>query len=151
LAAKASSLAGNNCVKKREFTMKYSATLKISSQKNVDSKDDGAVKHIFVCGLHRSGTTILAQQIGQLKNCTGFGSTGAGLFLDEGQYLQDVYPADTFYGGVGRFGFNPQAHLTEYSPLLTSENISRLRQSWESHWGRNKTIRVEKTPGNLLK
>src|SRR5947209_13675361 len=102
------------------------------------------MKYVFVCGLHRSGTTVLAQKIGQLKNCTGFGSTGAGIFLDEGQYLQDVYPPDTSYGGVGRFGFSQEAHLTESSPLLTSKNISRLRQSWENHWDRNKTIRVEK-------
>src|SRR5437660_6280411 len=121
--------------------MNHSATPVEMITEKSGTCNTGATKYVFVCGLHRSGTTILAQQIGQLKNCTGFGSTGAGLFLDEGQYLQDVYPADTFYGGVGRFGFNPQAHLTEYSPLLTSENISRLRQSWESHWGRNKTIR----------
>lgn len=113
--------------------------------------DSGAVKHVFICGLHRSGTTILAQQIGQLKNCTGFGSTGAGLFLDEGQYLQDVYPADVKYGGVGRFGFSPESHLTEKSPLLTPGNVSRLRQSWDKYWDRDKNIRVEKTPGNLLK
>jgi Sulfotransferase family len=111
----------------------------------------GEMKYVFVCGLHRSGTTILAQQIGQLKNCTGFGSTGAGILLDEGQYLQDVYPADTAYGGVGRFGFSSHSHLTECSLLLTPSNIARLRKSWEKHWDGSKAIRVEKTPSNLLK
>jgi Sulfotransferase family len=111
----------------------------------------GEIKYVFVCGLHRSGTTILAQQIGQLKNCTGFGSTGAGILLDEGQYLQDVYPADTTYGGVGRFGFSSHSHLTERSLLLTPRNIARLRKSWENHWDGSKSIRVEKTPSNLLK
>ena len=106
------------------------------------------VKYVFVCGLHRSGTTILAQDIGELKNCTAFENTGA--TMDEGQHLQDIYPPDYIYGGVGKFGFAPQAHLTEESPLLKDRNVSRLRQSWEKHWDRNKTIRIEKTPGNLL-
>jgi hypothetical protein len=132
--------------------MNHSAThAKTPIEKVVTTCNGGEVKYVFVCGLHRSGTSILAQKIGQLKNCTGFGTTGAGLLLDEGQYLQDVYPPDTLYGGVGKFGFTAQAHLTEYSPLLTPSNVSRLRQTWENHWDRDKTIRVEKTPGNLLK
>jgi hypothetical protein len=70
---------------------------------------------------------------------------------DEGQYLQDVYPIGKVYGGAGKFGFDPRAHLTEASELLTPENAVRLRQSWERHWDQSKPIRVEKTPGNLLK
>lgn len=123
----------------------------LNSSVNMSNKNTRSVKHVFVCGLHRSGTTILAQQIGQLKNCTGFGSTGAGIFLDEGQYLQDVYPPDTTFGGVGRFGFSSKAHLTEHSSLVTSNNITRLRQCWEHHWDASKAIRVEKTPSNLVK
>lgn len=70
--------------------------------------------------------------------------------MDEGQHLQDVYAPDHVYGGVGKFGFSPHAHLTESSPLLTCANVSRLRQSWEKFWDAGKTIRIEKTPGNLL-
>src|SRR5215469_717736 len=106
------------------------------------------VKYVFVCGLHRSGTTILAHNIGELENCTAFHHTGAK--MDEGQHLQDVYLPDYVYGGVGKFGFAPQAHLTEKSPLLTETNVLRLRRSWEGYWDSHKTIRIEKTPGNLL-
>jgi len=70
--------------------------------------------------------------------------------MDEGQFLQDVYPPFVAHGGVGKFGFSPQAHLTENSPLLTPTNVARLRQSWESYWDKNRTIRIEKTPGNLV-
>jgi hypothetical protein len=112
------------------------------------TSNDHEMKYVFVCGLHRSGTTILAQKIGELKNCTAFENTGA--IMDEGQHLQDIYLPDYVYGGVGKFGFASEAHLTEDSPLLTPGNISRLRQSWEGYWDRNKTIRIEKTPGNLL-
>jgi len=107
------------------------------------------MKYVFVCGLHRSGTTILAQSVARLRNCTGLDNTGAP--RDEGQFLQDVYPREAAYGGVGKFGFAAEAHMTEDSPLLTPANVSRLRQSWEPHWDRDKTIRVEKTPSNLLK
>ena len=109
-------------------------------------KDD--VKHVFICGLHRSGTTVLAQKIGKLQNCTGFENTGA--IMDEGQFLQDIYPPLVKYGGVGKFGFAPQSHLTESSPLLTPTNIVRLRRCWETYWDRSKAIRIEKTPGNLV-
>ena len=107
------------------------------------------MKYVFVCGMQRSGTTIVAREIAKLANCTGFENTG--VIMDEGQYLQDVYPTESACGGVGRFGFAPEAHLTEDSPLLTPANVANLHKSWEAHWDRDKTIRVEKTPGNLLK
>lgn len=107
------------------------------------------MKYVFVCGLHRSGTTILAREIGKLGNCTSFQDTGVP--MDEGQWLQDLYPVDQVYGGPGRFGFAAQAHLTESSSLLTAANVRRLRETWECHWAdRKKTIRVEKTPANLI-
>jgi hypothetical protein len=105
-------------------------------------------KYVFVCGLHRSGTSVLGRNIGRLKDCTSFKNTG--VLMDAGQRLQDVYPIAAEYGGAGRFGFDPRTHRTETSELLTPENIARLRASWHAHWDDNKTIYVEKTPGNLL-
>ena len=113
---------------------------------NIDTNDS---KHVFVCGLGRSGTSVLARNIARLENCTGFRNTGA--LEDEGQFLQDVYSSDNVYGGAAQFGFDPRAHLTETSPLLTPENAMKLRRSWEQHWDPSKAIRVEKTPGHLLK
>ena len=109
---------------------------------------DGDYKYVFVCGLARSGTSVLGRNIARLENCTGFKNTGAG--SDEGQFLQDVYPIAAVYGGAGRFGFDPRAHRTETSELLTPENVARLRASWHAYWDKSKTICVEKTPGNLL-
>jgi hypothetical protein len=108
----------------------------------------GHYKYVFVCGLQRSGTSVLGRNIARFENCTGFKNTGA--LMDEGQFLQDVYPIDAKFGGAGRFGFNPRAHRTEMSTLLTPENIARLRASWHAHWDTSKGICVEKTPANLL-
>ena len=68
-------------------------------------------KVVFVCGLHRSGTTLLASQISRMAGCSGFHNTGA--LKDEGQFLQDVYPPDTKAGGAGEFGFSKLSHRTE--------------------------------------
>src|SRR6266700_2597277 len=110
-----------------------------------DSKD---YKYVFVCGLQRSGTSVLVRNVARLENCTGFKNTGKS--EDEGQFLQDVYLVDAEYGGMSRFGFDPRAHRTETSALLTRENVAKLRASWHAYWDNSKTIFVEKTPANLL-
>jgi hypothetical protein len=125
------------------------ATPKVNLGAVETSRGITEMKYVFVCGMPRSGTTIVAKEIARLTNCTGFENTR--VMMDEGQYLQDVYPTELVCGGAGRFGFAAEAHLTEDSPLLTPTNVARLHKSWEAYWDRDKTIRVEKTPGNLLK
>jgi hypothetical protein len=110
--------------------------------------DKSNYKYVFVCGLQRSGTSMLGRNIARLENCTGFKNTG--VLQDEGQYLQDVYPPDVAYGGTGRFGFDPRAHLTEASALLTPQNVDKLRRTWHSYWEKDKNMCLEKTPGNLI-
>ena len=105
-------------------------------------------KYVFVCGLPRSGTSVLGRNVARLEDCAGLVNTGT--LEDEGQYLQNVYPLAGDCGGDGRFGFDPRMHLTEESELLTPENVARLWASWAPFWDESKTIFVEKTPGNLL-
>jgi len=111
-------------------------------------------KYVFVCGLHRSGTSVLGRNIARLDGCTGFKNTpfyiGTSIPIDEGEHLQDIYPLDLECGGPGRFGLDPRAHRTENSALLTPENVARLRASWHRYWDKSKIICVEKTPGNIL-
>jgi hypothetical protein len=114
----------------------------------MDNEGIGNCKYVFVCGMPRTGTSVLGRNIARLENCTGLKNTGQ--LEDEGQFLQDVYPLAGRCGGDGRFGFDPRMHLTETSDLLTAENLARLRGSWDQFWDKNKTIRVEKTPANLL-
>ncbi len=112
------------------------------------TEDKNNYKYVFVCGLPRSGTSVLGRNVARLENCTGLKNTG--VLEDEGQFLQDVYPIASEHGGDGRFGFDPRTHLTEASSLLTPGNVAKLLSSWHLYWDKSKTIFVEKTPGNLL-
>ena len=115
----------------------------------MEKKDKANCKYVFVCGLPRSGTSVLGRNVARLEGCTGLTNTGE--LEDEGQFVQDVYARADQCGGDGRFGFDPRMHLTETSDLLTSQNIAKLHQSWHQYWDGSKTIFVEKTPSNLLK
>ncbi len=119
-----------------------------SLQPASDSAEIDEHQLVFVGGLHRSGTTLLARWIAKHPQVSGFKDTGAR--QDEGQHLQLVYPADPYHGGPGRFAFAPDAHLTEESPLNTEHNRRALWHAWRRHWDLDKPILVEKSPPNLM-
>jgi hypothetical protein len=104
---------------------------------------------VFVGGLHRSGTTLLARAIAKHDKASGFRKTDA--LANEGQFLQSVYPIAREFGGTGRFGFDERSHLTEDSPLATDANRERLLTEWGQYWDLDKRVLVEKSPPNLLK
>jgi hypothetical protein len=106
-------------------------------------------KFIFLCGLHRSGTTPLFRILRSHPQISGFGNTGVP--EDEGQHLQTVYPPARQFGGPGQFGFAAAAHLTEGSGLCTPANAERLFQQWSPHWNLNREFLVEKSPPNLVR
>ncbi len=105
-------------------------------------------KLVFVGGLHRSGTTPLARVLAEHPQVSGFSGTSA--TEDEGQHLQDVYPAARAYGGAGRFALSAQAHLTESSPLATQANAAALFEQWRPYWDTSCPVLVEKSPPNLV-
>jgi hypothetical protein len=104
---------------------------------------------VFLAGLHRSGTTLLARLLAAHPEISGFSETGVP--ADEGQHLQSVYPAAKEYGGPGRFGFAPESHLTEDSPLVSQEGARKLFEEWSPHWDLSRPLLLEKSPPNLLK
>ena len=112
------------------------------------TSDQTRPKYVFVGGSPRSGTSLLGRNIARMENCAGLKNTG--VFEDEGQFLQDVYPTASAYGGSSRCGFDPQMHRTETSDLLAPEKVARLRATWHSFWDNSKSIFVEKTPENFL-
>jgi hypothetical protein len=106
-------------------------------------------RFVFLAGLHRSGTTLLARLLAAHPEISGFSDTGAP--ADEGQHLQSVYPSDHEYGRPGRFGFAPEMRLTETSPLASEESARRLFEQWAPHWDLSRPVLLEKSPPNLLK
>jgi Sulfotransferase family len=111
--------------------------------------DWNAHTFVFVGGLHRSGTTLLARCLAEHPGVSGFSGTGAR--EDEGQHLQTVYRPGRAYGGPGRFGFDPEAHLTETSPLVSDASRDRLLEEWGRHWDLSRGVLVEKSPPNLIR
>ena len=89
-------------------------------------------KFVFICGLHRSGTTILHECMRDHPDISGFYDTGAP--HDEGQHLQDVFLPAYKFGGPGKFGFDQRAALNENSELITDINKRKLYKDWCRHW-----------------
>lgn len=106
-------------------------------------------RFVFVCGLHRSGTSLLFQALRAHPEVSGFAGTGAP--EDEGQHLQDLYPPASAFGGPGRFGFDPRAHLTEASPLVSETGRAALFAAWSRYWDLAKPVLLEKSPPNLIR
>jgi hypothetical protein len=104
-------------------------------------------RFVFLAGLHRSGTTLLARLLAAHPEVSGF--SGTGVDADEGQHLQTVYPAAKVWGGPGRFGFAPEAHFTEAQ--ASPAKAQRLFEEWSPHWDLGRPVLLEKSPPNLLK
>jgi hypothetical protein len=106
-------------------------------------------KFVFLCGLHKSGTSPLFRILRDHPQISGFSETGAP--EDEGQHLQTVVPTAKFYGGPGRFALATQAHLTEKSELVNHENARRLFTEWSQYWNLSRPFLLEKSPPNLIR
>lgn len=104
---------------------------------------------VFICGLHRSGTSLLFDLLRSHPQVSGFRDTGVP--RDEGQHLQTVYPAPGTHGRPGQFGWNPAAHLTEASPLVTRANRDTLFAQWARYWDTSRPYLLEKSPPNLIR
>lgn len=104
---------------------------------------------LFIGGLHKSGTSIFHRCVADHPDISGFSDTGVP--RDEGQLLQTVYPAAHESGGMGRFGFDDAAHLTEEAPLVRATNAERLLDQWAPYWNLDKPVLVEKSPPTLIR
>ena len=106
-------------------------------------------KFIFICGLHRSGTSLLYKILKEQHNISGFSETCA--IEDEGQHLQSVFNPANKYGGPGKFGLNKDSYLDEKSSLINEKNRKILFKEWSQHWDLSKEYLIEKSPPNLIR
>ena len=118
---------------------------KISAEADAPS----LVRPIFVCGLHRSGTTLLVDhlkahfELAWLQNIR--------VPEGEGQFVQDVYPQERPFGGPGSFALAPQMRLRGVSDEVSArEQADRLAACWGGHSGGGSRL-LEKSPSNITR
>ncbi|WP_371158196.1 sulfotransferase [Jannaschia sp. 2305UL9-9] len=105
-------------------------------------------RYLFVGGLHRSGTSLVARLIAGLPGVAGI--EGAPVPENEGAYLQGAIPHDALSGRPMHFATDPEQHLTEAHPLNRLETRLRLEADWAPWFGPG-AWRVEKSPVNLTR
>ncbi|MGN6474668.1 MAG: sulfotransferase [Mycobacteriales bacterium] len=105
---------------------------------------------IFVAGLHRSGTSLLARALAGSPGAAGLVHTGVP--EDEGQHLQTVYPPARVFGGPGRFALSRHTHLTEKDASDPARIRRELEAAWQPFWSSDGgCVHVEKSPPNLVR
>ncbi|MGI8777103.1 MAG: sulfotransferase family protein [Acidimicrobiales bacterium] len=104
---------------------------------------------VFLGGLHRSGTSLAFRLLRQHPLASGFSGTAA--HEDEGQHLQTVYQPAKAFGGEGRFGFHPDAHLVEVPPVVARAEAQTLFAQWAPYWDLRCPVLIEKSPPNLIR
>jgi hypothetical protein len=114
-----------------------------------EDTEPASARLVFVGGLHRSGTTLLADLLAAHPDVSALAHTDA--WHDEGQFLQDVFPTADACGGPGHFAFGAGAHLTEDDAAHPAELRRRLLESWMPYWDLDRRLLVEKSPPNLLR
>jgi hypothetical protein len=115
----------------------------------IQTPDIEGKKFLFICGLHRSGTSILHRLLCEHPLTSGFHDTGVA--EDEGQHLQTVFKAAHEFGGPGEFAFHLDAHLTEDSSLINQSNKDKLISEWGAYYDLQKPVLLEKSPPNLVR
>lgn len=106
-------------------------------------------RFVFVGGLHRSGTSLIARAIAAHPDVAGI--AGAPVPEQEGVYLQGGIPHDAGHGVPGAFAFDDAQHLTEESAFNTFETARRMRCDWAPWFGEGTAYLLEKSPVNLLR
>lgn len=108
-----------------------------------------ASRFLFIGGLHRSGTTLIARGIEAHPDVRGL--SHAPVPEGEGVFLQGAIPHDACAGVPGRFAEDPASHMIERGPFDTAATRDRLRSDWDLWYPPGGAWRVEKSPVNLLR
>lgn len=105
-------------------------------------------KHIFICGLHRSGTTMLETLV---HSHFGVSVLRAKVSENEGQHLQDVFPQAFEFGGPGQFAFHKEMRPEPPEPEAAAGYRERLLRLWTPWVVGDEDCLLEKSPPNLTK
>jgi len=113
------------------------------------SIDVSMSRYIFVAGLHRSGTSLIARSIAAHPAISAI--SGSPAPEDEGVYLQGAIPHTALHGRPGAFAHDPAQHLTEDSRFNTLDTARHIAAQWNPWYDARAPWRLEKSPVNLLR
>ena len=103
---------------------------------------------VFICGLHRSGTTLLERLMATRYDVSYL---RANTPESEGQHMQTVFPIAAKYGGPGRFAFS-DAMVADLETLSDHAACHRaIMESWSRFVVGTSGVLLEKSPPNLTK
>lgn len=105
-------------------------------------------RYVFVGGLHRSGTSLVARLIAALPGVAAI--EGAPVPENEGVYLQGAIPHTARHGRPMHFATDPAQHLVEGCAFDRLEVRDRIEADW-ARWFAPDPWRVEKSPPNLTR
>ena len=106
-------------------------------------------RFVFVAGLHRTGTSLLARILGSHPEISAI--EDAPVPENEGCYLQGAIAHTARDGRPGHFATDPLQHHTEGSRFDTLETKQRLMSDWSPWFDASKPWWIEKSPVNLTR
>lgn len=107
------------------------------------------IRYVFIGGVHRSGTTLLADCLEAHPEVRGLPAWAAP--EGEGAFLQGAIPHDALSGVPGRFALEHGARMVEGGPYDRLDVRDRMRADWDLWYPTGGLWRVEKSPVNLLR
>ena len=108
-----------------------------------------AHRYIFVGGLHRSGTSLVARLLAEHPSIGAI--TNAPVPENEGCYLQGAIPHTARHGIPGHFATDPAQHHVEGCAFDTLATRERLEADWQPWFPAETPWRVEKSPVNCTR
>jgi hypothetical protein len=115
----------------------------------MENRRGPAHRYVFVAGLHRTGTSLLARMIGAHEDVSAI--TNAPVPENEGCYLQGAIPHTALDGIPGEYATDPAQHMTERHALNSLETALRIEAEWAPWFDPDKPWRLEKSPVNLTR
>ena len=106
-------------------------------------------RYVFVTGLHRTGTSLLARMIASHPAVSGI--SGAPVPENEGCYLQGAIPHTAQDGIPGVFATDPTQRMDETHPLNTWATRQRYEAELGPWFDPGGAWRIEKSPVNLTR
>ncbi|QWC57617.1 sulfotransferase [Erythrobacter sp. 3-20A1M] len=106
-------------------------------------------RFVFVAGLHRTGTSLIARAIASHPQVSAI--EGSPAPENEGCYLQGAIPHTALDGIPGRFATDPRERHVEGSRYDRLETRERLLADWAPWFDPAKPWWLEKSPVNLTR